>query len=276
MNPYANREEGICSSEKWQGSGAFKMGQLYDRTDIYDLFDNEDKYQAIRKHWEKLLEGKGIHSFLDVSIGTGSLTLPMAELGVSLYGSDLSEEMLKRCVQKAEERKLSVRVRQSDFRQLSANFQETFDCVGSTVNSLPYVSNEDVMGVLEQMDALVKTGGYLYFDMRNWDKILRERNRFYLYNPVFLENARVNLIQVWDYHEDASMSFHLLYTFEQEGKIVQKEKFEEHYIPIRRELLLKKLGQLGYQDIQVCCHPAYFEDVDIEKADWYCVIAQKR
>ena len=70
------------------------MANLYDRADIYDLFENEEKYQAIKRHWAKILEGREIHTLLDVSIGTGSLTLPAAELGVTLYGSDLSGGML--------------------------------------------------------------------------------------------------------------------------------------------------------------------------------------
>lgn len=163
------------------------MENLYDRTDIYDLFDNEKKYNIIRQHWQKLLDGKEIHSFLDVSYGTGSLTLPLAELGVSLYGSDLSNAMLSRGKEKAEEKGLHVNLRQCDFRKLRENFEEKFDCVGSTGNSLPYVSNEEVLKVLEEMDALVKNGGWIYFDMRNWDKILQERNRFYLYEPVILD-----------------------------------------------------------------------------------------
>lgn len=252
------------------------MEKLYDRTDIYDLFDDENKYQAIKKHWEKVLQGKEIHTLLDVSIGTGSLTLPLTELNVALSGSDLSEAMLRKCKEKAEQRGKKVEVRQSDFRRLSENFNEKFDCVASTGNSLPYVSNEEVLQVLEQMDALVKTGGYLYFDMRNWDKILRERNRFYLYNPVFQGDTRINLIQVWDYHDDDSMTFNLLYTFEKNQQIVQKEKFEETYFPITQKLMLDKLKRLGYSDIQVMCHPAYFEDVDLEKVDWYTVIARKR
>lgn len=125
------------------------------------------------------------------------------------------------------------------------------------------------------MDSLVKDGGYLYFDMRNWDKILREKQRFYLYNPVFLGDVRVNLIQVWDYNADGTMTFNLLYTFERDGKIFQKEKFEEHYIPVKRELLIRKLKQMGYRDIQVLCHPAYIENVDPANADWYCVMAEK-
>lgn len=251
------------------------MENLYDRTDIYDLFDNEDKYDAIRRHWEKLCAGKDIRSFLDVSIGTGSLTLPLAEAGISLYGSDLSDNMLKRCAQKAKERGLKLNLRKSDFRELTAHFEEQFDCVGSTGNSLPYVTNKEILKVLEEMDQLVKAGGYLYFDMRNWDKILKEKQRFYLYNPVFLDDVRVNLIQVWDYNFDASMTFNLLYTFEKEGRIVKTEKFEEHYMPVKQKLLIEKLEQLHYRDIQIMCHPACAENMEPEKADWYCVMAKK-
>ena len=63
------------------------MASVYDRTDIYDLLENEERYQTIRTDWEKLLEGKEIHTLLDVSIGTGNLTLPLMETGISLYGS---------------------------------------------------------------------------------------------------------------------------------------------------------------------------------------------
>lgn len=86
----------------------------------------------------------------------------------------------------------------------------------------------------------MKDGGYLYYDMRNWDKILEERNRFYLYNPMFVDDTRVNLIQVWDYNRDDSMTFHLLYTF------------EEHYYPVSRERLLDKLNSMGYRKFSSC------------------------
>ena len=194
------------------------MKSLYNSTEIYNLFDTEAKYQNVKKHWEKLLEGKDIHSFLDVSYGTGSLTLPLAELGVSLYGSDLTPAMLASGEKKAQKKGLPVQLRQCDFWKLTEHFTETFDCVGSTGNSLPYVSNEEIPHVLEQMDSLIKKGGYLYYDMRNWEKILSQRNRFYLYDPVFVDDVRVNLVQVWDYHPDDTMTFHLLYTFERNGK----------------------------------------------------------
>ena len=138
------------------------------------------------------------------------------------------------------------------------------------------MGNADVLAALEQMDSLVKEGGYLYFDMRNWDKILRERNRFYLYHPFFDGDTRVNLVQVWDYHEDETMTFHLLYTFEKDNRIFRKEHFEEHYIPVKREILLDKIREMGYTDVEVLNFPACIPGADMDETDWYCVVAKKQ
>lgn len=251
------------------------MASVYDRADIYDLLEDEGRYQVYRKHWEKVFEDRKIETLLDVSIGSGNVTLPVTDLGIRLSGSDLSETMLKRCREKAEAGNLDVDLKCCDFRTAADHFPEKFDCVASTGNSLPYVSNEDVLKTLEQMDSLVKPGGYLYFDTRNWDRILRERNRFYLYNPFFDGDTRINLIQVWDYLEDNTMIFNLLYTFEKDNKIFRKEKFEEHYIPIKRELLLGKVRRMGYGEIRVMNFPAVFENADVNETEWYCVMARK-
>ena len=172
------------------------MEKLYDRADIYDLLEKDPaRYVFTRKHWETILAGKKIKDLLDVSIGSGNMTLPLLDLDVTLHGSDLSEAMLDRCQAKAAVKNRTVDLRVCDFRELSQNFSGQFDCVASTGNSLPYITNEEVLNVLEQMDSLVRPGGYLYFDVRNWDLVLRTRQRFYLYNPVFDEEIRINLVQ---------------------------------------------------------------------------------
>lgn len=77
------------------------MEKLYDRADIYDLLENDSRYEITKGHWQYLLKGKPIRSLLDVSIGSGNMTLPVLDLGIDLYGSDLSEAMLSRCDKKA-------------------------------------------------------------------------------------------------------------------------------------------------------------------------------
>ena len=251
------------------------MGKLYERDDIYDLLESPGRDAITRKHYETVFSGKPIQSLLDVSIGTGSMTLPIADLGIAISGSDLSQNMLDRCRRKCEARNIAANLVCSDFRNVSEKFGEQFDCVASTGNSLGYVSNEDVLKTLEQMDALVKPGGYLYLDLRNWDMILEKKPRYYLYNPSFIGETRVNLMQFWDYLPDGTVDFNLLYTFEQNKRIMQTEHFVEHYIPVPRQLIVDKLRAMGYREMETMLMPAHFGSFDPVTSEWYCIIARK-
>lgn len=251
------------------------MAGIYDRADIYDLIEDDGRYEMTKRHWQAVMDGKEIHSLLDVSIGSGSMTLPLDDLGVKVSGSDLSEVMLKKCGKKAEEAGKSVELKCSDYRSLDCWQGRQFDCVASTGNSLAYVTNADVEKTLEQMDALVAPGGYLYADIRNWDWMLRERPRFYTYNPFFRDGNRINFMQMWDYNPDGTMTFNLLFTFERDNKVFQKEIFEEHYYPLSRHLIVNKLAQMGYGDIEVMRMPAFAKTADLEKVDWHTIIARK-
>lgn len=251
------------------------MPSLYGRADIYDLIESEGRYQMFKAHWENILNSRDIKTLLDVSIGSGSAALQLAELGVRLSGSDLSKEMLANCRKKATARNLEVELKCCDFRKVAEHFTGPFDCVASTGNSLPYVSNEDVLYTLGQMDALVKPGGYLYFEIRNWDLILQQRERFFPYAPFFDGDTRINLTQIWDYNSDGSITFNILYVFEENNRPFQKAIFEEHYYPIKKELLLSRVKDLGYQDVEWMVYPSQQKNVPVDKAGWYCMIAKK-
>ncbi len=251
------------------------MHQLYDRADIYDLIESEARMEITRNDWKSLLAGKAIQTFLDVSIGTGGMTLPLQELGIEVYGSDLSDSMLERCRKKALKKQKPLELRCCDFRDLSVWGGKHFDCVASTGNSLAYVSNDDILKVLEEMDAHVRHGGYICFDSRNWEKIKQEKQRFYLYNPFFHGEDRINLVQVWDHNPDGTITFNLLYTFERDNRIFQKEIFVEQYHPFRLELVERKLRKMGYGSLKLTPVPDNHSEADLSKTEWYRMIAHK-
>ena len=81
------------------------MADLYDFPEIYDERFSDRANRAYQSHYQKMFEGREIHSILDCSFGTGCLTFCLAELGYQVSGSDLSSTMLeharKKAVQKA-------------------------------------------------------------------------------------------------------------------------------------------------------------------------------
>lgn len=105
------------------------MSKLYDRAEIYDLIESEKRTEIIRQDWKQFIGEREIHSLLDVSIGTGGMTLPLQDLGIEIFGSDLSETMLSRCNMKAIEKK--------DQLNLDAAISETFP-VGEIVGSIAW------------------------------------------------------------------------------------------------------------------------------------------
>lgn len=252
------------------------MQKLYDRADIYDLIESDRRTEIIREDWKVFLGDRKIDTLLDVSIGSGGMTLPLHELGIEICGSDLSEAMLGRCQSKAAAKGKPIELKQCDFRDLSAWDDRLFDCVASTGNSLAYVNNDDVLKALGEMDSHVKPGGYICFDSRNWEKIQRERQRFYFYNPFFHGETRVNLVQVWDHNADGSITFNLLYSFERDNKVIQREVFEEHYNPFPIGLARDRLMSFGYANFDIRPVPTNHPKADVSEMEWYRIIAQKK
>ena len=251
------------------------MPSIYDSADIYDLLDDEAHFEAYKAHWKEVIGDKPIKTVLDVSIGSGTVTIPLFDLGVTVTGSDLSERMLENCKKKMTARGITPDLKCADFRDLSCFGERKFDLVASTGNSLAYVSNADACNTLKEMDKHVNAGGYIYIDIRNWDKVVADKQRFYLYNPFFVDDSRINFMQVWDHNPDGSITFNLLYTFEKENKIYRKEQFEEHYNPLSKSLILNTLTEMGYHDISVKAFPAHFPIKEIGQADWFTILAKK-
>lgn len=248
---------------------------LYDYPDIYDERFTEGANKAYREHYKKMFSGCDITDILDCSIGTGCLTFCLCELGYQVYGSDLSSSMLKKAEEKALEKGFSIPLTQCDFRELSKNFNRKFSLVMSSGNAFAHVANSDVVKTIKEMDKLVAPGGYFYFDSRNWEKELKNKQRFQFARPFIKEDGtRINYVQVWDYHADESITINILNAYEKDGQIIRQDVFEEHLNPFKLDLVTSTLKELGYGEINVKPCP-YFSDAEFEDIGWYCVLAKK-
>ena len=73
--------------------------------------------------------------------------------------------MLSKVEEKAAKKGLSVPLVCCDFRDLTKHNKNQFSCVMSTGNALAHVDHAGIEKTLKEMASLVKSGGYLYFDM---------------------------------------------------------------------------------------------------------------
>jgi len=78
--------------------------------------------------------------------------------------------MIKKANKKFKKKDIKTTLKIEDFRNVSEFFYQKFDCVISTGNSLPHVNNNNLKKLFFEMKKLIKTGGYIYFDLRNWDR----------------------------------------------------------------------------------------------------------
>ena len=249
--------------------------RLYDNPSVYDLFDSEKMEQVLRAYYASIFSGRVIRTIHDCSFGTGNLTFPIENNNIYITGSDISIDMLNRAEMKAVQRDSRVKLYQADFRELSSIVESKFDCVMSTGNSLAHVPNDDLRATLRQMDLLVNPGGYIYFDSRNWERILKSHQRFYFYNPVIEETCRTNVYQVWDYNSDGTITFNFVYVYEQDGRITKKEIYTDTYYPFGLEFAKSCLCDMGYTNIEVISFPAN-KDMPFEDMEWYALMAKKR
>lgn len=249
------------------------MKNLYETPDIYDLHYNKNKEKPLVDYYDHVLSDKAIQTILDVSIGSGNLTMALCDMGYQVTGSDLSEEMLKACWEKAAERGLEIPLQQADFRSVDGTFFETFDMVMSTGNSLPHVKGEDVRQTLTAMSHLVKPGGYLYLDIRNWDKIRTRQERFQYYPPILRKDDRVNLVLVRDFYED-HIDFNFLYAFEKDNQIIKTQKRRVTYYPLMRQDVEDILDSLGFRDFK-WTNFIHYKIEDVNQMDWHGLICQK-
>lgn len=251
------------------------MADLYDYPEIYDERFTEAANTAYREHYKKLLHDCEIRDILDCSFGTGNLTFELCELGYHVWGSDISQTMLDQGAKKAAAKGFHVPLTQCDFRQLSAHFDRTFDCVMSTGSALGHVSNADVVKALIEMDKLVRPGGYLYLDTRNWDMELQNKKHIQFAHPYDRANGeRIHMVQVWEYPPDGTIRINICQAYERDKKIYAQEIYEEILHPFSIALVKNTLTGLGYHDFVIKPLP-YFHDMEFMETPWYCLRAQK-
>jgi glycine/sarcosine N-methyltransferase len=158
--------------------------EFYDAlSDGYDLMVSwEERLRREEPFFRKLFADRGVTRVLDAACGTGMHAVAFARWGLRVAAADLSPAMIDRARYTARAAEVSVAWTVAAFGGLAAAFPDrvdSFDAVTCLGNSLPHLPDDEALdGALSDMARMLRPGGVLVIQNRNYDRVLAERVRF--------------------------------------------------------------------------------------------------
>ncbi len=228
--------------------------RLYDAlSDDYDRFVNWESRLAYEMPFiERALRQVGARRVLDAACGTGMHAIELARRGYTVVGADLSAPMIERARENASAAGVEVRFVVAGFGKLVDRVGSQFDAVLCLGNSLPHVpSARDLGEALVNFAAVLRPGGLLLIQDRNFDAVLARRERF-MGPEAHREGDREWLfIRFYDFNPDGMITFNMVILHRNaEGKWSQKVEATE-LRPLVYSELSASLAVAGFTGI-VC------------------------
>jgi len=160
-----------------------EVGAFYDALagDYDQMVDWAERLQVEGEWLRQQLAGA--QRVLDAGCGSGGHALAFARWGHQVVGADLSRGMIGRAREAAQTAGLDIMFIEAGFGEIARQTGGDFDAVTCLGNSLPHLlSREALAAALRDFAALLRPGGILILQNRNYDKAWRERQRWLALN----------------------------------------------------------------------------------------------
>jgi SAM-dependent methyltransferase len=196
---------------------------------------------------------EGAH-ILDCACGTGHNAVALARRGFAVWGSDASPAMITEARQTARRQGIDLPFLVCRWRDLPEYFPEPFDAVFCLGNSICHAGgNAEMVEALHAMRGVLKPGGWLALDGRNWER-LRERGRHFDIPTQAVERDGMHCVCVrvwdepgpWDSIHRLDVVFVLL---DGEGH-VEHHAYTLHYYPYRQAALTERLRAACFHQVE--------------------------
>jgi len=204
---------------------------------------------------------------LDAACGTGFNAAVLARRGFRVWAADASEAMTAAAADRFRAEQLEIPLVRSTWAELPAVVSERFDvalCIG---NSLVHAAGREAMiDALTGLRDMVRPGGHVVVDSRNWAKLHAERQIVQLANQAVTRHGRrCVVLYAWEIPErlDQEHVAHVVLIFE-DGSRLEPREYRIDFYPFTLGDLRERLRAAGLREV----------DTDFSEArDRYAVIA---
>ena len=228
----------------------------------------ENRIKRESNFLKKIIKENNIKTVLDCACGTGHHIIMLRQLGYEIEGSDLSPAMIGETQKNLKKYGIETTIRVSDFKNLLNNFKNTFDAILCIGNSLPHLlSEQEIFEALSSIYRLLNNKGILILEQRNYDKLVKNQERFF---PVSFRENEV-FFYVLDYYP-SKIVFNVI-DLETDNK--KFKVFSTEYYPLFTEKLGNILKNLGFKDMMFY-QDHEFNTFDKNSSDQMIIICQKQ
>lgn len=138
----------------------------------------EQRWNSEREILQKWLQKFPFRRGLDAACGTGLHALLLSQLGVEMWGADISKEMLKQARKNARTAGVSVKWIQAPLEKLTKNIHHQFQAVLCLGNSIPHLlTKSQLLSTFQNFYHLLEPGGRVILQLLNYHKILSDKQR---------------------------------------------------------------------------------------------------
>lgn len=211
----------------------------------YDRFVNWPARLACELPFlERLFAGKRVERVLDAACGTGQHAIALAGRGYQVVGADLSAAMIEQAHRNAAAADAKVTFVVAGLGEL-ATLGKEFDAVLCLGNSLPHLlTAEALLTVLADFAAILRPGGLLVIQNRNFDRVWAVRERFLPPQSHREGDKEWLFIRFYDFHEE-TVTFNMVRLQRTEGEWAQEIASTE-LRPIFHDDLKMALAAAGF------------------------------
>ena len=213
----------------------------------YDRLTNDVDYEATVEFYMQILEREGLkpRTVLDLACGTGSVTKILAEMGFSVTGVDMSEEMLTEAFVKVQDLPNPPRFICQKLQKLYV--PRGVDLAVCALDSLDYITNpDDCAEAIRRTYKALNPGGIFIFDVNTPEKLRAMDDQIFLD-----EDDDVYCVWRGEFDEDTNICTYAMDLFQRSGDVWQRS-YEEHCeYAYSQQQLTTYLKAAGFTRIEV-------------------------
>jgi glycine/sarcosine N-methyltransferase len=196
--------------------------------------------------FKKLVDRYELKTALDIGCGTGFHSIMLAQLGLRVTATDISEKMLQQTQKNADHADVRVNTIQTSFQDLNKSVKEKFDTVFCLGNTLPHIlTARELLSLFRNLTKLLNPGGFIFLQLLNYDRILINRERIQSIKEV---NGKTT-IRFYDY-EKKTIIFNILTLQKYDGAIKHALASVRLY-PWCSSDIVRNLYNSGYKDVHL-------------------------